>query len=165
MAHYEPGSYKAKVTGQRFGVTPNGSPYFAIQIEPTDAVGANDLPEAIYPRDVTLYVTEKAAPFTIEKLRELGFRGTKFTQLDPESEKHHSFVGQSLDVICKIGEKGYDEWDLARTAGSADQRQNDPKIASRLDNLFGKALVASVPPASEPKQEAKEENFAKDCPF
>lgn len=153
MAHYEPGTYVARIVGQRFGETPNGSPYIALEIEPLRATGANTFPEQVYNREISLYMTEKAAQYSIEKLRMLGFNGTKFVQLDPEHPQHHSFAGQEVAVVCSLSDKGYDQWDLAREGGGSQTRENDASVASKLDSLFGKDLATTMPASSETKRQ------------
>lgn len=155
MAHYEPGTYDARIVGQRFGETPNGSAYFALEIEPLRATGANSFPEQVYNREVSLFVTEKAAQYTIEKLRSLGFTGTKFAQLDPSHPQFHDFAGTEVAVVCSINDKGYDQWDLAREGGGSQARENDASVASKLDSLFGKSLMTTMPASSEGKSKAK----------
>lgn len=155
-SHYEPGSYLGKITGQRFGTIPNsGTPFFAIEFEPTQSTGANGFPDVVYKREVTLFVTEKAAKYTIEKLRELGWNGTQFSNLDPATDKYHSFEGQEVALTCEINDKGYDSWNLAY---SGESKESDPAVANRLDNLFGKALVSSV--SAKPAQSQKPQQEA-----
>lgn len=165
-SHYEPGPYVAKITAQRFGETPNGSPYFALMIEPTASKGANTLPAQIYEREITLYVTDKSYQYTVEKLRKLGWQGSKFSELDPSNDEYHSFVDLELDVTCSLNEKGYDEWNLSK-GGGKDAPGSDSSVAKKLDTLFGKALMSSAP--AKPKKATKPKAAAdipdSECPF
>ena len=148
MSHYEAGDYKAKIVRQGFSESKNKStPFFFIEIEPFEALGANTLPEKIYKRSIDWYCTEKTMTFTIEKLRSLGWEGTKLAELEPGHPNHHSFVGDEVNVYCKI-EDGYDRFDLSREgSGGGGGPELKAGIASNLDKLFGKSLIASVPKA------------------
>lgn len=160
--HYEPGKYRGVVTGQRFGVTPNDSDYFAIEFEPTAAVGPNQLPATIYKAELTLYFTEKSAPYSIEKLRRIGWDGTRLTQLEPSHPQHTSLIGTELALVCRVNDKGYNDWDLEAPGSSPTAKESDKGVASKLDRLFGKQLMAAVPggkkaetkPRSAPQQAA-----------
>lgn len=151
--HYEPGRYKGVVTGQRFGVTPNDTDYFALEFEPTEAVGPNQFPDTVYKAELTLYFTEKAAPYSIEKLRRLGWDGTKLTQLEPSHPQHTSLIGTELELVCRVNDKGYNDWDLSAPGASATAKESDKGVAAKLDRLFGKQLMAALPgpKKAEPK--------------
>lgn len=148
MSHYEAGEYRAKIVRQGFSESKNKStPFFFIEIEPFESLGANTLPEKIYKRSIDWYCTAKTMDFTIEKLRSLGWNGTKLAELEPGHPNHHSFEGQVVNVYCKI-EDGYDRFDVAREGTGGPELKVG--IASQLDKLFGKSLVASVPKAKAP---------------
>jgi hypothetical protein len=151
MSHYEAGDYRAKIVRQGFSESKNKStPFFFIEIEPFESLGANTLPEKIYKRSIDWYCTEKTMSFTIEKLRSLGWEGTKLAELEPGHPSHHSFVGNDVQVYCKI-EDGFDRFDLAREgAGGGGGPELKVGIASQLDKLFGKSLIASVPKTKAP---------------
>ena len=156
MPHYEKGTYRATVKSQRFGQTPNGSDYLAIEFEPTSALGVNTFPEEVYKRELTLYFTEKAAQFSIDKLRRMGWNGTKLFNLDPSSPNYESLEGAVINVVCRHSDKGYEDWDLtAPGGGGTAAAPSDAAIANRLDKLFGKALKTTVPKSS-PKPAVKE---------
>ena len=87
-------------------------------------------------------------PFVIEKLRRLGWEGTKLAELEPGHPSHHSFVGDEVDVYNRPDDGGYDKFDLARegsTGGGGGGPEVKTGIASNLDKLFGKSLIASAP--------------------
>ena len=153
MSHYEPGDYRAKIVRQGFSESKQKStPFFFIEIEPTEAKGPNVLPEKIYRRTIDWYCTEKTMQFTIEKLRSLGWEGTKLAELEPGHPNHHSFVGMEIDVYNRPDDGGYDRFDLARegTSGGGGGPEVKAGIASNLDKLFGKSLIASAPKKAAP---------------
>lgn len=152
--HYEPGRYKGVVTAQRFGVTPNDSDYFALEFKPTEAAGPNAMPDMVYNAELTLYFTDRAVQYSIEKLRRLGWNGTKLTQLEPSHPQHTSLVGTELDLVCRVNDKGYNDWDLA-APGPAPAKDSDKSVAAKLDRLFGKQLMATVPGKAAPKAAPK----------
>lgn len=141
--HYEKGPYKAVVCGQRFDVTPNKTPYLAIEFEPTQATGSNEFPATVYKRELTLYFSEKAAPYSIDNLRRMGWSGTKLQELDPTNEGYDDLSGTEIDVVCDRNDKGYEDWNLQGPGGSP--KESKPAVAKKLDALFGKALKSSVP--------------------
>lgn len=158
MAHYEPGDYLCRVVDQRFGQTPNNSAYFQLEFEPMQALGANTFPEQVYNRHTNLFITEKSHQYTIEKLRALGFTGTKFAQLDLSHPQAHSFVGQEVKMTCSHDGQ-YENWELARDKGSGTPKESDPSVAAKLDGMFGKSLMVAIPagdkkPKAAPKPAA-----------
>ncbi len=152
-SHYESGPYKGVVTSQRFGVTPTGSDYFSLEFEPTEATGANSLPGQIYKRELTLYFTEAAAPYSIKNLRRIGWDGVKLSVLDPEHPQHHSLAGTELELVCTINAKGYDEWNLTAPSSVGTSKESDKGVAAKLDKLYGKQLASTMPgvKAAKPK--------------
>lgn len=146
MAHYEPGDYKARIVRQGFAESKNkNTPFFYLEIEPTESTGANALPEKIYRRTIDLYVTDKTIERVVETLRELGWNGTKLAELEPGSPNHFSLVDQEIDVYCKI-EEGYDRFYLSRKSGAPASGPAEQKgVAAKLDKLFGKQLMSALP--------------------
>ena len=150
MPHYEKGTYRANVTGQRFGVTPNKTPYFAVSFEPTSALGMNSFPSEVFERELTLYFSDKAAPYSIEHLRRLGWNGTHLTDLDPDTPNFHSLAGTEVEVVCDYSDKGYEDWNLKGTGSNGAAKESTKGVAAKLDRLFGKALKSAMPkPQSE----------------
>jgi hypothetical protein len=155
--HYETGPYKAVITSQRFGTTPTESDFFAIEFEPTEASAANQLPAQIYRRELTLYMTEKAITYSIEKLRRLGWNGAKLAELEPNNPNCHSLAGIEIDVVMALNDKGYEDWNLAAPGSGQAPKESEQGVASKLDKLFGKTLMASVPAGKKaaPKKKAE----------
>lgn len=154
VQHYEKGTYRGVVTAQRFGETPTGSPYFAIEFEPKEATGANDFPDIVFKREVTLYMTEKAAPYSIANLRRIGWEGSSFAALDPTREDFDSLAGTEIDVVCDYNDKGYEDWNLAGPNNAP--KESDKTLPGKLDKLFGKALKSSASKATPAKAKKTE---------
>ncbi len=147
MAHYEPGDYKARIVRQGFSESKHKStPFFFIEILPFESLGANELPSPQYKRTLDWYCTEKTMQYVIEKLRFLGWNGTKLSELEPGAANHHSFVDQEIDVYCTITAEGYEDWQLSTGRGGGSSGPEEQKgVAAKLDKLFGKQLMAAVP--------------------
>jgi hypothetical protein len=143
MPHYEKGRYKATVTAQGFSESKEKkTPYLFLEVAPFEALGASVLPEKIYRREIKRYVTEKTINRLIEDLRGIGWNGTKLSELDPSNPSHHSFIDQEIEVDCDHDGE-FDRFDLAYEPST--QAESMPGIASKLDKLYGKALVAAAP--------------------
>lgn len=144
MAHYyEKGDYKARVLNQGFGESKEKkTPLFFFEFEVFEAVGANNLPERVYPRRIEWYITDGTIKYVKDKLRGMGWEGTKLQELEPGSTNHHSFVDQEIIVTC-VHDGEYDKFDLAFSGSKP--AESVPGIAKRLDTLFGKQLMADAP--------------------
>ena len=71
-----------------------------------------DLP-APRTRTVKWFVTEKAEPYTMEKLLQMGFNG------DMDSPQFDSWNQDQAILTCEINENDYEDWDVdLRTGGS-----------------------------------------------
>ncbi len=153
MAHtYEVGEYRCRVTRQGFSESKQKStPFFFLEVEFLSAKGPNQMPAKAYKRTLDWYITEGTFDFVMEKLRSLGWQGSKFSELDPASEGHHSFVGDEVNVYVKH-DGDYDQFDLSFTpAGGVEEKAG---LSSKLDKLFGKALMASAKKtAPKPKKQ------------
>jgi hypothetical protein len=158
MSHYEPGDYLARIVRQGFSESKaKSTPFFFIEIEPIEALGANSLPSTIYKRSIDWYFTEKTIDNSIEKIRALGWAGTKLADLDPSSPNHVSFVGQEIRVHNQPDGQ-YDNFEMAREGSGTPGGGGGPKdvtgIASKLDKLFGKSLMATAKKAAPVKKQA-----------
>lgn len=153
MPHYEKGRYKATVTAQGFSESKEKkTPFFFLEVAPFEALGANVLPDKIYRREIKRYVTDKTINRLIEDLRGIGWNGTKLSDLDPNNPNHHSFIDQEIEVDCEHDGE-YDRFDLAYEPSH--QVESTPGIASKLDKLYGKALVAAAPAKKAPPKAAQ----------
>lgn len=151
MPHYEKGPYKAIVTAQGFSESKEKkTPYFFLEVAPCESLGANAMPDKIYRREIKRYVTEKTIERLISDLRGIGWNGTKLSDLDPNTPNHFSFIDQEIEVEC-VHEGEYDKFDLRYEGG---QTESTPGISSKLDKIFGKALIAAKPKAAAPKPAA-----------
>ncbi len=154
--HYPNGDYLCVIKRQRWGVLPsaNATDYFALVFEPIQANDGGELPEPAYEREVLLYFTQKAAPHSIKRLRELGWEGARLTELEPGSPNHHSFAGVELVITCGRNDAGYEAWSLPM-AGQI-PKESDRSVAAKLDRLFGKQLSvgAKKKPSPEPAMAA-----------
>lgn len=158
-AHYDQGDYDARITAQRFGTTETDKPFFAITFQPMAKIDmeTGDRIDCGGPvRTMRLFLSEAAAPHSIKKLRSLGWGGSSFAEINPESEEHHSFVEQTVVVRCKHEEyKGQpqEKWDFPHEGG-LDIKPLDDKGMRKLDALLGRHLkeTATKPKASPAKQ-------------
>lgn len=154
-AHYEPGDYSAVVTRQGFAESKEkGTPFFFLDFEPIQALGANQLPQQIYPRTIKMWLTEAAAPYAFEKLKYLGWDGKRLADLDPDEPDHHSFV-QNTITVRNTPEGEYDNFDLVKDVGSSTEHKAG--LAAKLDRTYMKTLAANGSGASKPASQPKAE--------
>lgn len=154
MATYKDGVlYDCEVIGQAFTKSKaKGTDAFTLVFVPmaeVDQVDPNatfDVPDK-YERKLDLWLTENTVDRVIEILRGWGFTGASFRDLDIENGGKFSFIHQNIRLRCKhSGQDGkvYDNFEVP-FAGSGVKIENDSKVASKLDNLFGKKLKATAP--------------------
>lgn len=160
---YREGNYNATVLSQAFGESKEkGTPYFALTIRPDEFDAGEPEMQAVQgaqERTIWMYLTEGTAEFVARDLRTIGFSGNSFAELDPDSAKHHSFVGQIISVYCKTEQyngKEKEKWQISSGGGKIEHKGIDSKTTRKLDALFGKHLKAAKPgngkaPASSSK--------------
>jgi hypothetical protein len=141
MAHYfEVGEYTGRVIAQGFTESKEKhTPGFFLEVEMIAAKGPNVLPSNARPKLIRWWITEGTIEFTIEKLRRLGWQGSKLAELDPSAENHHSFVDQEIEVYC-THDGDYDNFDLSQKF----ETETVSGLASKLDKLFGKQVMATA---------------------
>ncbi len=180
---YKEGLYFGTVTGQRFGMTgQKKTPYIAIAFKPTlraNPVTPNDKDtgealETSYEREVTLYITEATIKngMTVEQLRAVGWEGTRFSDLDPDSPNFQDLTGNEVKFYCKHETakegthkgKTFDRWSVSTgtKGGSFDKPENQKGVAAKLDALFGADI--SAPPVSKSPSNTKTTNKASSKP-
>lgn len=164
---YEQGDYAAKVTDQAFGQADNEAKtaFFALTVQPIaklDLETGDRTSVDPFNRTIRMFLSEKAAPHTIKKLRTLGFEGVSFAELNPETDGHFSLVGQEVVVRCKHEEyqgKQQERWDFPGDGG-AGIKPLDDKGMRKLDALFGKHLKDGKPMAKREAATASAGNSA-----
>lgn len=158
MAFYEPGRYVVQVVDQGFGSSKQKlTPYFCLTVRPLARVVSADEHEAVrdqYERYIMLYLTDKTVESVISRLRRLGWNGTSFSQLDPENDEYHSFVGAEVLATCEheqMGDKTYERWRLPLSSGPAMQHEPEKGITRKLDARFGKVLKSTARSIKKPE--------------
>lgn len=146
---YRPGTYYAEKVSVAVGETEKGTPYVAVEFKPKHyAVNGSweDVPDP-EPRTMFFYMSDKAAEFSIEKLRTIGFNGN-FTEPDVTGDANGGF-----NVDCKMevyNGKERDKWELAGFGGGGlTHKAPEPDKVRHLNNLWRAANPdgAKRPPA------------------
>ena len=148
--YFPPGNYRAVVTSQALGETKKtGNPQFVLSfqvLEPLNhpAPGMNQ-----YERSIFRVITDNTVEYLFQDLERLGFYGQSFSQLDPETDGFHSFIGQEIEVFCKHEEyegNAVERWSLSRGGGleikslpAKSRRELDNKYGAQLKKLFGRS--------------------------
>lgn len=153
---YERGRYVCEVVAQGFSEAKNEkqTPFFYLTFKPVALLNPSNWDEQFacdnYERDVKLWLSSKAVPFSIARLRGLGWNGNSFRELEPGGG--YSFVGQKVELVCDHETNDgntYDRWDFP-FEGNSIQHEESPGLAKKLDSLFGRELKKT---ASELSQE------------
>lgn len=149
--YYPKGNYKGTIIEQALSENDKGTAFVALKVrvdgQPT---GMED-----YERTITLYITDSAVPYTVEKLRSLGYDRQSWKDIDPATSNYFNFVGIEASLYCKheAGEKGtFEKWDISTPrAGKALEPIAANKVR-QLDMMFGNALKsgATAPKAKAP---------------
>jgi hypothetical protein len=171
MTHYVRGAYKAEVIAQGLGTSKAGNPQFWIQAKILESIDDPTLVVEQYDRTIFWSITEGTIEFVCEKLERLGFKGDSFRLLDPNVPNHHSFVGQVVDLFCKLETydgKEREKWDLSRgvLSGPPNVEPLGDAAARQLDALFGRKLKertrgAAVKPQGVPAAQTAAANAKK----
>lgn len=152
MPHYQESIYDGvEIVAQGFTKsTQKGTPGFFIAIRPGE-----------YDRQITFWLPEgkeDAVDRMLTSLEMLGLDLTgleRFTQLDPRSSSHVSFVGCQVSVQCTYetsNGKVYERWDVPFSGMKQPETLDEPSIR-KLDAMFGKKLKAKAS-AAKPKPPA-----------
>lgn len=152
MPHYNEGIYEAEVVHQGLNVSSQkGTPGFFLRIQPEDGA---------YERDIQWWITENTVDNVLRDLKRLGFVGSSWSQLDPNTDGFHDFSGQKIQAVCKHeqspdGEKTYERWELPYDGKPREVKSLDKKGARSLDNLFGKKLKSAIGDQPKPSTTAE----------
>ena len=163
--YYEHGRYRSRIIEQGMSASKNGKPQFWVKHVPIGAYEpSSDVCHTIegkYDRTIFWTFTDKTINFIIRDLERLGFQGSSFSRLDPESPQFVDFRGQEVDTYCShetYEGKEREKWGLAKpeNGGGAKPKPLDSKATKSLDALYGKKLKEKFgngsikPPANDP---------------
>jgi len=163
MPYFNEGEYIVKVIDQGFDESKEKrTPYFWLSFQPEDSCE--------YIRTVELYLTKSTIDRKLEQLRNLGWSGSSFSELEPEGG--FSFRGTEMTVVCRHDGK-YERWELPGGGGESRPLESKAGIARKMDALFGSALSPANRkaakeadrPATAAIEEGREIASADDIPF
>jgi hypothetical protein len=151
-AFYEQGLYSGECVGQFTGTSSGGTPYFALKFKIiARIVSEQEVRVEQSERTVYMYLSDKAAPYTVEAIRHLGYDRDSLRFIDPNVDSFFNFAGIVTDLWCKVEDYQGDtkeKWSISTPRAPVEPL--DDKEMRRLDALFGKALRGVVPSASAP---------------
>lgn len=152
MAHYKKGLHECKIRSHYFGESPvKKTPFLAFLFTPL--VGE-------YEREVQCYLTPKTVDRTIAILRDMGWHGSRFSELE-----HVSFNGKLVELNCfhKTWDgREIDDWEFPMPKSEI-EAVNDSGVAKKLDALFGSELKKTATKAETVPAEVDE--GGDDIPF
>ncbi len=142
--YYEPGTYLAEIIGQGFNEAKTGTMQFYLRIVPKLLLTSDGEEHPVlqeYERTIFRPITDKTVSWVLEELAALGWQGTKWGELDPQTEGYHSFVGQETKVLCQ--HEDYESSTQERWRLFSETREMPvvaPDKLRRLDDAFGRAI-------------------------
>jgi len=166
------GMYDVTIKDQGFNEASTGTEQFWLQFDTENYIegdGSVRPVVEICERTAYLPITAKTAAKVISQLREIGFDGDSFTDLEPGGRC--SLIGASTRMRCFHDEwKGNtrEKWELPYSGGSGPGQADG--IARKLDALFGADLkkTATKQPTQKPPEPVNTgtgEATADDVPF
>lgn len=161
--HYAEGGYIGKVTQQALVKAGTGTPQLVIRFTVErywDKDKKAEVPcEQRYERTIYRTITAKTAEYVKQDLDNLGFTGTSFKELDPNTAGHFDLTGREINVFVKheadqesnLREK----WGISQYSGSKEIEGEPVTDFAALDELVDfTANKAAAPKASAPKKSA-----------
>lgn len=143
-SYYDVGLYRCIVKTHGFDVSEKKrTPCLWFRFTPMTSDGEGD-----YDRETRLWLTDKTIDRTILRLRDMGWSGAAFQELEPGG---HTFRGVEVELFCAHNPEGYEDWQFPAPTGQVSQ----PKlgVARKLDALYGRALQRGA--AAKPKRPAE----------
>lgn len=152
--YYPQGRYLCQVTDQAIGEAGTGTPQVAIKFRVLETE-AGDPVDQQYERTAYLFLSEAAAPRTIEVLKELGYDRDSFRYLDKgvtgaQDLGGVQFVGFCVHDAYNGNEK--EKWGIATEGGGLEVKPMEAKKIRDLDALFGKHLKGGVSKSAPDKR-------------
>jgi hypothetical protein len=153
--HYKEGKYVCQVISQAFGRSSTGNPQFILRFKvmgtPDPADAEKYIPDTRqFERTYYKSITDKTIEYFVADLKALGFTGSSYRDLDPNTPGYYNMKDKFMDMWCGHEKNQKDElkenWGVAKTA--TDLKADRPLEATdlrQLDALFGKHLKGSKP--------------------
>ena len=136
------GNYEGEVVSQELTKSTNGHTTFEIKFGRLVHEDGTEINPEVR-RTVRLYLTDKAADYTIKKLAAVGFIGLP-SQFILEDADAISIIGNTANLWMKSGDKGED-WDISTGSKSSSSTSIDEITAKQVDAQFGHKMVKGVP--------------------
>lgn len=137
------GVYDCKATGRaEYGISSNQTDQIAVEIDVLDGKG-----DSLGHRTVYLSFSAAAAPYAIEKLRALGFSGTRLDDLvGLGSTTARCSAKTERDTDRDGNPRERQSWDVFGGSGKAFKTEMSPKDKARLADRF--ATMLGAPPTA-----------------
>lgn len=169
MAQFNQGVYVCRVTKQGFDESKEKkTPYFWLEFQALGQVNPDDPEGPLFGcdewlRNVSLWLTEKTADRTRDKLIALGWNGERWQDLEPGGA--HSFEGVELRLQCtheQTDDKVYEKWDFPFDGPK--EQKHTTGIARSVDALFGRAKKPASQPPTQPRPKPAAQSAARPEP-
>lgn len=160
--HYPEGGYIGKVTQQALVKAGTGTPQFVIRFTVerfwNKATKQEEICKEHYERTIYRAITAKSAEYVKQDLDNLGFTGTSFKELDPNTPNHFDFTGKEIRVFCKheadTESNMREKWGISQYAGSFDIEGEPVTDFAALDELIDFSGNKAASPKAAPKKAA-----------
>jgi hypothetical protein len=146
---YPPGCYRCRIIGQQFGESSTGNPMFVLKFQVLECLEPFNDSFPQYERKAYFAVTEKTYERVLNDLRNIGFTGHRFVEIDPDTPGYQNFAGTEVEMHCMHDEDQNgnlrERW-IAR--GDTLKPLSDKRRLNSLDARFAKTKQCnSQPPA------------------
>lgn len=149
-ANYAPGRYACEIEGQKADYHNDEKLYVELYFQPLVDLDGQGMPLNAVSQATRLWITDKAVTFSVAKLRSMGWYGDDVGELNENlSGKFHSFAGQRVNLVCRINDKGYNEWEfeIGPRSTKSVPIERMAKDRSRFKHIL---KVTAVPPTRPP---------------
>jgi hypothetical protein len=144
--NYELGRYIVRITGQGFSESKEkGTPCFFLKHVPLGKIDESDPEGALIqcadvPGEVVMWMTDKTIDGVISQLKELGWDGRSFNDLDPATQGFHDLTGVETTLVYKVNKGAkddFDSWEFPRPSFGNEQK---PGVSNKVDSIFAGKL-------------------------